>query len=102
MADIMDKQLPKDAQVIIRGIAKMGFITLGPHCRKRMAKRNFDFQDLEYLPCRCIVTDPPEYDKDHDDWKYQAKGTVIDGDKATAITVIVSHNELFCVTIIDK
>ncbi len=102
MTDNKYRFTPKEAQQQIREIAKLGSITLKSHCWERMSERGFDIQDLEYLLSKCTVTDPPKYDKEHDDWKYRAKGYVIDGDRATVITVIVSHRELCCITIMDK
>lgn len=102
MTDNKYRLTPKEAQLKIREIAQYGFITPWPHCQKQMRKRGFDFQDIEYLLKNCKIVNPPEYDNDHDDWKYEAIGHVIDGDKATVITVIVSHNKVFCVTVMDK
>ncbi len=102
MTDNKYRLTPEEAQQEIRGIAKLGWITPRPHCWKRMNKRGFNIQDLEYLLSKCTVTDPPEFDKEFDDWKYRAKGYVIDGDRATVITIIVSHRELCCITIMDK
>jgi hypothetical protein len=102
MTDNNYRLTPQEAQQTIRGIAKLGSITPLPHCWKRMRERNFSLQDIEYLLSKCIVTDPPEYDEKDDDWKYEAKGYVIDGDRATVITLIVSHRELYCKTIMDK
>jgi len=102
MTDNKYKLSQKDAQQAIRGIARWGFVTPGPHCWKQMRKRGYDILDIEHLLKNCKILNPPEYDSDHDDWKYEAKGRVIDGDKAAVITVIVSHNEVFCVTVMDK
>lgn len=102
MTDNKYRLSPKDAQEKIRGIAKLGFVTPGPHCQKQMKERGYDILDIEYLLKNCKILAPPEYDNEHDDWKYEVKGRVIDGDKATVITVIVSHNEVFCVTVMDK
>jgi len=102
MTDNTYRITPRKAQQEIRGIAKWGSITLKSHCWERMDERGFDIQDLEYLLSYCTVTDPPEYDEEHDDWKYRAKGQVIDGDRAIVITIIVSHRELCCITIMDE
>jgi len=102
MTDNKYRLSPQKAQQKIREIAKLGWITPRPHCQIRMEERGFDIQDLEYLLSKCIVTKPPEYDKKHNGWKYKATGYAIDGDKAAVITVIVSHRELACITIMDE
>ncbi len=102
MTDNKYRLSPQKAQQKIREIAKLGWITPRSHCQERMKERGFDMQDLEYLLSNCMVTEAPEYDKKHDDWKYKATGYAIDGDKATVVTVIVGHREVACITIMDK
>lgn len=47
------------------------------------------------------ITDQPEYDEKHDQFKYRVQGTTIDGDSAIAVTVILSFRSLLVVTIFE-
>lgn len=93
---------PKEAQRKINGIAKLGHIILTGHLSDRMEERGYDSQDLEQILRLGKVKDPPEYDEKHKQWKYKVAGNVIDGEKATVIVTILSHNEILGITIMDK
>lgn len=47
------------------------------------------------------ITDQPEYDEKHNQFKYRVQGTTIDGDSAIAVTVILSFRSLLVVTIFE-
>ncbi len=47
------------------------------------------------------ITDQPEYDENHDQYKYRVQGTTIDGDSAVAVTVILGFRSLLVVTIFE-
>lgn len=59
-------------------------------------------QDVEQVLSNGEVREPPEYDKEYDNWKYKVEGNAVEGDKATAVVTIKSHNEIFCITIEPK
>jgi hypothetical protein len=93
---------PKEAESRINGIAKLGYITPTGHLSERMKERGYDFQDLEQVLSVGKVRELPEYDEKHNQWKYKVEGNVIDGEKATVIVTILSHNEILGITIMDK
>ena len=83
----------------IREIVSLGEVKTTGHCRKRMAERELGFQDLLSLLLNGEVRSQPEYDPEHDHYKYRVEGHTIDGDSAIAITVIVTTRSLLVVTI---
>ncbi|MGC8490168.1 MAG: DUF4258 domain-containing protein [Syntrophobacteraceae bacterium] len=83
----------------IREIANLGDVRTTAHCRKRMAERGFGFQDLLSILLNGEITNQPEYDEKHEQFKYRVDGNTIDGDSAVAITVIVSSHAVLIVTI---
>jgi len=97
-----NKLEPKEAQRKINGIAKLGYITPTGHLSDRMDERDYDSQDLEQVLSLGKMRKPPEYDEKHNQWKYKVEGNVIDGEKATVIVTILSHNEIQGITIMDK
>ena len=97
-----DRLGPKEAQRKINGIGKLGYIIPTSHLSDRMEERGYDFQDLEQILSLGKVKDPPEYDEKYEHWKYKVQGNVIDGEKATVVVAILSHNEVLGITIMDK
>jgi len=83
----------------IREIANLGDVRTTGHCRKRMAEREFGFQDLLSILLNGEIRSQPEYDEKHDQYKYRVVGGTIDGDSAVAVTVIVSARAVLVVTI---
>lgn len=97
-----DKLSPEKAGLKIHGIARLGSITPTPHLSKRMRERHYDFLDLENILSFGKVNKPAEYDEDFGQWKYRVEGNSIDGEKATVVVAILSHNEILGITIMDK
>jgi len=83
----------------IREIANFGDVRTTAHCRKRMVERGFSFQDLLSILLNGEIRREPEYDPNHDQYKYRVDGNTIDGDEAVAITVIVSVHAVLVVSI---
>lgn len=83
----------------IREIVNFGNVQTTMHCRKRMAERNFGFQDILSILLNGEIKSRPEYDPKHDRYRYRVEGPTIDGDFAVAVTVIVSVRSLLVVTI---
>ena len=103
MADNITNELStEEATREIRGIAKLGSIILSDHILYDHPDRNYDMQDVERVLSNGEVREPPEYDKKYDNWKYEMKGNAVEGDKATVVVTIVSHREIFCITIMNK
>lgn len=100
MVDIYSKLSPEVAQKIIRGIATNGSIVPTYHVEfESGSDRNCNLQDVTEILKNGIVKDQPEYDKNHQNWKYRVEGKSIDGDDSIVITVILSYNELRAITI---
>lgn len=96
----MDEPLaPEEAIQIVRSIAKLGTIELSGHCRERMRSKNFDYHDLMLVLSNGEIKEPPEYDEEHDHYKYKVTGPTIDCDNATAVTVILDHRSILVITI---
>ena len=103
MADSNKKLTLKEAQSKIREIAKWGSVIWTDHfCYGSMNYRNYNSQDIDFILKEGTVKEPPEYDKDHCNWKYKVEGKTIDGDIAIVITVILSYRELLAITIMPK
>ncbi len=102
MTDIMDRLTPAEAQQTIRDIAKLGFVIPSVHCFDSMGNRNYSIQDLEFILKNGQVIREPIWDNKHANWKYEVEGRSIDRDKALIPTVILSHRELFAITIMSK
>lgn len=85
----------------IREIARFGDVQTTWHCRRRMIERNFYFQDLLSVLVNGEITEQPECDEKHDQFKYRVQGTTIDGDSAVAVTVILSLCSVLVVTIFE-
>lgn len=97
-----DRLSAKQAERKINEIARFGFITPTDHLTDRMQERDYDSQDLEQILSFGKVKKPPEYDKEHSQWKYKVEGNTIEGEKATVVVAILSHNEIVGITIMDK
>jgi hypothetical protein len=97
-----DKLEPKNAERKINEIAKLGSISYTAHFFDRMRERDYDFQDLDLVLSTGKVRKPPEWNSDHNNWKYKMEGNVVEGEKATVVVTILSHNELLCITVMDK
>lgn len=98
-----DKLAPKEAERKINGIAKIAFITSTDHFFEQMRKRGYDAQDMDQvLSFGKVRKLPAEFDEKHDNWKYKVEGNVVGGEKATVVVTILSHNEILCITVMDK
>jgi len=98
----LDEALPPSkATKLINEITTYADFTLEltDHCREEMLNGNFDFQDLLLILSNGKVNYPPEYDKEHKNYKYKVQGSTLDSDKAVAITVIIGSRALLVVTV---
>jgi hypothetical protein len=99
MADTRNRYSIVDAQEIIRDIAQNGSIVTSRHTDFDHPERGYTTDDIEHILKNGVITKEPEYDQKRQDWKYRVEGKDIDNDNAVAITVIVSHRELWVVTV---
>jgi hypothetical protein len=91
---------PKDAERVIREIARNGQLMLSKHCRlQSMPQRNITFQDLVTVLLNGAVDRPAEYDQEHNQYKYRVAGETLDEEETVIISVILDHRSLFVVTV---
>jgi hypothetical protein len=90
---------PTSATQFIRDTVKFGEVDLSPHAIKQMKSRNFDLNDLLLVLSNGEVTEAPQYDEEHHNFKYRITGPTLDDDLATAIVVLLDHRTVYVVTI---
>ena len=92
---------PEKATELINKITTYAdcIVDLTGHCREKMLERGFDFQDILLILSNGTVNSPPEYDKNHEQYKYQVEGSTLDGDDAVIVTIILDSRTLRVVTI---
>ena len=97
------KLSPEEAKRRIVFILKGGgsFIPLW-HCYQRMGERGgisgVSDRDVINVLLHGEIIREPEWDDNHNNWKYRVEGKDIEGDDLTAITVIV--DETFAIKVI--
>lgn len=102
MADTNNRLSISDAQEKIREIAEIGSITSSCHIDFDHPERGYTTEDIRFILKHGVVTREPKYDRKRQNWKYRVEGQDIDGDDSIAITVIVSHRELWVITVFPK
>jgi hypothetical protein len=91
---------PVQATKLIRDIVRYGTVQLTRHCRKEsMPKRGITFQDLLAVLQDGNVRELPAFIPEHQQFRYKVEGTIIDGDEAVAITVIIDHRSVLVITV---
>lgn len=90
---------PQTATQFIRDAVKFGEIDVSSHALHRMDGRDLDFNDLLLLLSNGKVTETPEYDEKHDNFKYRITGPTLDDDLATAIVALSDHRMVYVITI---
>ena len=85
--------------LFIRNAVKTGEVDLSTHARTQMNARNFDLNDLLLVLSNGEVAGPPEYDEQHQNYKYRITGPTLDDDLATAIVVLLGHRTVYVITI---
>ncbi len=71
-------------------ILERGIVEPTWHCKEEtMPRRGVEMTDLLHVLKTGVIVRDPEWDDDHDNWKYRVEGKDIDGDDLTAITVII-------------
>ena len=99
--DKPDRLLPAEAKRIILLILEQGKVVPSYHCRNdSMPRRQVTMVDVENtLKTRQIVRDP-EWDEDHQNWKYRVEGVDMETDELTVITVIFTADlTLYIITV---
>lgn len=99
MVDNNDKLSSKETLDTIRDIAQLGNVILTGHVKRRMRERDYSIDDIVLILSKGEIIEPPEYDKEYNNWKWKVQGHAIEGDQAAVIVVILSHRELLCLTI---
>ena len=84
-----DKLTPDEAKRAIRLILDEGTIELSFHCRhESMPKRGITMPELLHALRTGEVVRAPEWDDEHQQWKYRVEGLDTEGDELTSVTLI--------------
>jgi hypothetical protein len=96
-----DKFLPLEAKRIILLILEQGYIDYSSHCwLDSMPKRQVTTLDVVNSLKTGQVVREPEWDEDHQNWKYRVEGVDTEGDELTAITIIFTAGlTLYIITV---
>ncbi len=74
---------------ILRNLAE-GKLELTDHCLyERMSERKVDYQDIVCVLETGEIKRQPEWDDEHQNWKYRVEGFDTENDDLTAITIIL-------------
>jgi hypothetical protein len=96
-----DKLLPHEAKGIILLILEQGHVEYSHHClQDSMPKRQVTTLDVvNTLKTGHIVHDP-EWDEEHQNWKYRVEGVDLEADELRVITVIFAADlTLYIITV---
>lgn len=102
MTDNNDILTVEQAEIKIREIVEFGYISRSIHFSERMEQRGYDDNDLHLVLSKGEVKQPPEFSQEYNNWVCKVEGMVVEGDIAVVVTAILSHNELYCITIRPK
>ena len=97
-----DKYSPQQALELIRKILNEGgYFVVSKHCRREsMREDNVDRQDIEILLLESgRIEREPEWDREHQNYKYRVEGLDDYGDELVVIVVIEGSNRLKIVTV---
>ena len=79
-----------EAKRLIALILDQGYVEYSAHClRDSMPDRHVTTLDVVHVLRSGHILRDPEWDEDHQEWKYRVEGADIDGDDLTVITVII-------------
>lgn len=92
---------PDEAKRKIALFLEDGTVEPSFHCRREsMRKRNVTMLDIVNALKTGEIIREPEWDDEHQDWKYRVEGVDTEGDELTAVTIIFDVNlTLFIVTV---
>ena len=83
---------PAKAKDLIDSYLKDGIIELTDHCKyDSMPDRNVEMEDILNVLSTGTVQEP-EWDDDYGNWQHRVTGKDLEGDKLTAVTVIIQRN----------
>jgi hypothetical protein len=81
---------PEEAKRQILFILDEGNVELSAHCkRESMIRRGISSLDVTHALKTGEIRRAPEWDDNHDNWKYRVEGQDTDGDDLTSIVVII-------------
>jgi hypothetical protein len=86
------------AQRRIKRLWDEGNFILHPHARRRMAERELDALDIQYIIRYGQIT---EHSKPECLWRYKVQGKALDGRKASVLVEIDIHS-LIVVTVLGR
>ncbi|MFL6215824.1 MAG: DUF4258 domain-containing protein [Blastocatellia bacterium] len=96
-----DKLLPEEAKRIILLILEQGYVEYSHHCLKdSMPRRQVTMLDVVNTLRKGQIVRNPEWDEEHQNWKYRVEGVDSEADELTVITVIFTADlTLYIVTV---
>lgn len=96
-----DKLLPLEAKRTIFLILEQGYVEYSVHClRDSMPKRQVTILDVVNTLRNGQILREPEWDEEHQNWKYRVEGVDTEGDELTVITVIFTVDlTLYIITV---
>jgi hypothetical protein len=96
-----DKLLPQEAKRLILLILEQGYVEYSGHCLKdSMPGRQVTTVDVVNTLKTGQIVREPEWDEEHQNWKYRVEGIDMEADELTAITVILAADlTLYIVTV---
>ena len=90
----------EEAFRLISLILKEGMFELSIHAKRQMSRRGASNQDVVRALQTGRILKKPEWDEEHEHWKYRVEGVDLDGDELRVITVIFdSEMTLLVVTV---
>ena len=102
MTDKIKKLSAKEAECRIKELLELGYFRKVPHVYEQMEKRNYCDLDIIKVLSKGKVKEPPIYDEKFNNWKCRVEGSATEGEKTIVLVAIQNHEELVCITIMDK
>lgn len=96
---------PQDAISILRSILKNdGDLKIRDHCYRQMGKRSYDDLDIyKVLEENGVVHSKPQFDQQHQKWKYLVDGYCTEGEKMQVVVNISEENwRVVAISVIDR
>lgn len=92
---------PDEAIRKIRQILREGETAFSRHLLDDIGsgRHGVTHQDVIHVLCSGEIISPPEWDKNHRNWKYKVEGTDLEEEELRAITIIIEERfSIFIVT----
>ena len=88
-----------DALALARKCLTDGRIIVTKHARERLDERDFDLQDVRKVLRWGQISDQPEHDVKHGNWKYRIQGQSIDNRELSVVICFGPEPNTLVITI---